>query len=178
MGKYTKQTAALKAITIDACQVKSKQLIIKKSDGEEKDLESVIETATQLDSKLDSIEAQISTNTENIESLSNEFNQSVHVTSTWHNGYNWYRKYSDGFIEQGGRVASLQQDTYQAGTVTLHTPFSNTNYNVQLTQFNNSQQLGENNPNNTQSVYSKATGSFVIASWAWTYGVDWYACGY
>lgn len=41
MSNYTKQTAALKAITIDACQIKSKQLVIKKPDGSELDLGSI-----------------------------------------------------------------------------------------------------------------------------------------
>jgi hypothetical protein len=41
MGKYTKQTAALKATTIDARQVKSKQLIIKKPDGSELDIGAI-----------------------------------------------------------------------------------------------------------------------------------------
>lgn len=46
MGKYTTVTSALKAITIDTCQIKSKQLIVKKSDGEEKDLEQQLNSIT------------------------------------------------------------------------------------------------------------------------------------
>lgn len=46
MGKYTTVTSALKAITIDTCQIKSKQLIVKKSDGEEKDLEQQLDSIT------------------------------------------------------------------------------------------------------------------------------------
>ena len=41
MGKYTKQTAALKATTIDARQIKAKQLIVEKLDGSELDIGSI-----------------------------------------------------------------------------------------------------------------------------------------
>ena len=41
MGKYTKQTAALKATTIDARQVKAKHLIVEKLDGSELDIGAI-----------------------------------------------------------------------------------------------------------------------------------------
>ena len=41
MGKYTKQTAALKATTIDARQIKAKQLIVEKLDGTNLDIGSI-----------------------------------------------------------------------------------------------------------------------------------------
>ena len=41
-------------------------------------------------------------------------------------GTTWYRKYSDGWIEQGGRVTT----TATSGTVTFYKAFSNTNYGI------------------------------------------------
>lgn len=39
-------------------------------------------------------------------------------------GMGWYRKWSDGFIEQGGRITSVTT------TISLHTAFTNTNYTI------------------------------------------------
>lgn len=49
-----------------------------------------------------------------------------YVTETWRNGSNWYRKWSDGLIEQGG--AFRTDSSYS--TMTFNTPFSNTNYSI------------------------------------------------
>lgn len=46
------------------------------------------------------------------------------VTATWRSGKNWYTKYSDGWIEQGGQF-------YMSGTgydLTFNTPFATTDY--------------------------------------------------
>lgn len=46
------------------------------------------------------------------------------VTATWRSGKNWYTKYSDGWIEQGGQY-------YMPGAgydLTFHTPFATTDY--------------------------------------------------
>jgi len=45
------------------------------------------------------------------------------LVESWHSGANWYRKYSDGWIEQGGEGA-VGRDVI----IMLHTPFSDTNY--------------------------------------------------
>ena len=49
----------------------------------------------------------------------------AYVTKTWRSGTEWYRVWSDGWIEQGGHGTG--------GTCTFNKPFSNTNYtfNVQ-----------------------------------------------
>lgn len=46
----------------------------------------------------------------------------AYITETWHSGESWYRKWSDGFIEQGGILKG------RSGTVSFHKGFSNTNY--------------------------------------------------
>ena len=51
-----------------------------------------------------------------------------YVTDTWTSGRNWYRVWSDGFCEQGGRVSSLAHKTLT--DVTLFKNYKNTNYAV------------------------------------------------
>ncbi|MBO7733133.1 MAG: hypothetical protein J6S67_11285 [Methanobrevibacter sp.] len=49
-----------------------------------------------------------------------------HITSTYVNGKDWYRVWSDGWIEQGGETSA---STGKA-TVTFLKPFANTNYTI------------------------------------------------
>ena len=51
-----------------------------------------------------------------------------YVTDTWTSGRNWYRVWSDGFCEQGGRVSSLAHKTLT--DVTLFKNYKNTSYSV------------------------------------------------
>ena len=51
------------------------------------------------------------------------------VIETWRDGYNWYRLYNSGWIEQGG-MGGAATTTY---SVTLHKEMANTNYHVNLT---------------------------------------------
>lgn len=46
------------------------------------------------------------------------------VTATWRGGTNWYTKYSDGWIEQGGRF-TMSNTGYD---LTFNTPFTTTDY--------------------------------------------------
>ena len=50
----------------------------------------------------------------------------AYITETWKDGSNWYRKWSDGLIEQGG--AFWADSSYP--TMTFNTPFSNTDYSI------------------------------------------------
>lgn len=49
-----------------------------------------------------------------------------YITGTYNDGKNWYRKWSDGWLDQGGWIDNTAQDT----TVTLHVPFSSVNYSA------------------------------------------------
>ena len=53
----------------------------------------------------------------------------VHITKTWKStdGKSWYRKWSDGWIEQGGRVNAAAYND-KTKNVTFMTPMSSTNY--------------------------------------------------
>ena len=51
------------------------------------------------------------------------------ITASWRSGENWYRKYSDGFIEQGG-IASYSNSS--GTTITYHTAYASNNPTVSL----------------------------------------------
>jgi hypothetical protein len=51
----------------------------------------------------------------------------AYVTETWSSGPNWYRKWSDGFLEQGG-IATVGSTNY--APLTFPHPFSNTDYSI------------------------------------------------
>ena len=56
------------------------------------------------------------------------------VIETWRDGYNWYRLYNSGWIEQGG-MGGAAITTY---SVTLHKEMADANYYVNLTSCNHS----------------------------------------
>ena len=51
----------------------------------------------------------------------------IYVVESYKNGASWYRKYSDGWIEQGGNVEAPKSGWT---AIPLHIPFSNKNYNL------------------------------------------------
>lgn len=53
-------------------------------------------------------------------------NKHVVCVTSWKSGDNWYRKYSDGWIEQGGRITSPSSDT----TTNFNTAFASKVYNI------------------------------------------------
>lgn len=77
----------------------------------------------------------------------------IYITDTYSNGNNWYRKYSNGWVEQGGYMNGL----YDA-RVTLHVPMKNTNYTV-LTGKN---YAGSTSSSAAINVYSKTTTNFTV----------------
>ena len=100
----------------------------------------------------------------------------VRLVASWKSGTSWYRKYSDGWIEQGGYVTT-SSNTEQ--TINLHTAFSNTNYFlVKQLGFNGFYGNGINGQ--YTSVWGLTTSSFKTYGYTTT-GVNafrWYACGY
>lgn len=87
-----------------------------------------------------------------------------YIKETYKNGTNWYRIYSDGWIEQGGVIEGYST------SITFLKKFIDTNYTLLMVgrgYGNNDQYLGS-------STYS-TTGFTVIAS---TVQRSWYACGY
>lgn len=99
-------------------------------------------------------------------------NKNVVVVESWRNGANWYRKYSDGWIEQGGEI------TYKGdGPVTLNTQFTTTDYAVFNTFLNTT--ATETAWIVNISVYNRTTTDFKMRTSGGTvYTKCWYACGF
>ena len=94
------------------------------------------------------------------------------VIQNYISGTNWYRVWSDGWIEQGGRVYIEKDSTV---TVSLPKAFTTTNYIV----FTQSGQTETNDEwNNGAKVISKAVSSIQIQIRGRAGNRDWFACGY
>ena len=91
--------------------------------------------------------------------------QAGYITQTWQNGNNWYRKWSDGWIEQGGRSGSK--------TIALNIAFSNTSY----TAMGNGVLNTNNNSYDTFFIKSLST-TYIYASQANTSTNYWVAFGF
>ena len=98
----------------------------------------------------------------------------AYITETWRSGVNWWRKYSDGFIEQGGFVLGTRSWTVR----NLHKAFSSNNYTILCSMAGqNSSDVfystpGVIKPNNNYSFKSALYGSNADEK------IFWYACGY
>ena len=97
-------------------------------------------------------------------------------------GLSWYRKYSDGWIEQGGYVSSTANNS--AWELVLPTPFSNTNYVALRTSGNpdvTDGYYGAQANANYYQIWGKTTTSFRTLQ-STTYKslgkFTWYACGF
>lgn len=103
----------------------------------------------------------------------------AYITKTFRNGEKWYRKYSDGWIEQGGRLPKFSSEGEEV-TVNLNMKFSTVNYTVLITQ--DYTRLGGDA--GTTLLKSRSLDSFVAkTNDEGLDGVDnisgcWYACGY
>lgn len=90
----------------------------------------------------------------------------AYVTKTHVSGTQGYRVWSDGFIEQWGKVTVSGEDTNN--TLTFQKPFKNTNYNIQT--------AGWRITDRHACVMSKTATSVTLR--AWNNVNDWYAFGY
>ena len=98
-----------------------------------------------------------------------------YVTQTWRSGNNWYRVWSDGFIEQGGYVgAPSSVMTAIDQTVNFNRSYSSTNYTVlAIISTGHTQTWALSTRRNSKSQF--AIGSELAAS---IYPRNWYAAGY
>lgn len=96
----------------------------------------------------------------------------------WHdNNGNWYRIYSDGWCEQGGRV----DGGAVANTISLLKPYKDANYTAVSTAGNKTTVAdGINN-----AINSKTNTGFSLDFWTYNWGTpssayycNWFACGY
>ena len=96
--------------------------------------------------------------------------KNVVFVETWSNGTSWYRKWSDGWIEQGTLITSTGDNR----TITFPTAFTTTNYTVALTMF------GNDNADYVPMANTKTTTSINVMSTGGGAGrnVYCYVCGY
>lgn len=126
-------------------------------------------TTDALASSVASVEAELA----NVESgLENKLdNGTIHIVETWKSDASWYRKYSDGWIEQGGLMST-------SNTVTFHVAFSNTNYYVDVTWNGGKSEVFYpsdwqiTKSSNTYFTTTATTNAHNVR------GLCWYACGY
>ena len=90
----------------------------------------------------------------------------AYVTETHVSGTQGYRVWSDGFIEQWGKVTVPGENSNK--TLTFQKPFKNANYNIQTAGWSISDRHA--------CVMSKTATSVTIR--AWNNDSDWYAFGY
>ena len=98
-------------------------------------------------------------------------NAKAYITETWSNGTSWYRKYSDGWIEQGGEYTK-ERDTNS--TVTFPVAFKDTNYTISTSQY--SRLTSSEAPVCDFTVKTNTGFAHNYASWGGKTG--WVACGY
>lgn len=100
----------------------------------------------------------------------------VYVYETWNNGSNWYRKWSDGWIEQGGYVEAGGNSTaFYTGTFNI--AFSTKKVTLIITNAYGA---------NANSFWLGQTGAFVASTTQFketsyeqsSYPFYWFACGY
>ena len=98
----------------------------------------------------------------------------VKETGNSSDGTSWYRRWSDGWLEQGGLTKSSKGTTSR--TVELRTPYSSSNYFVMVQSYTDGSP--EANFNNFH-VTQKSPSSFsTVASCVEDIAGMWYACGY
>lgn len=102
----------------------------------------------------------------------------AYVVESWHSGTSGYVVWSNGQIEQWGRVTSASAWTWS--TVTLRKPFSTTDYFVIFGTELIDGGISTNQESNGNAVGAKRTGSFRLKNLGSVdlKGVYWYACGY
>lgn len=110
----------------------------------------------------------------------------VVCVKSWNDGAFWYRKYADGFIEQGGRVTVTSAARFDSVTITHPIPFTN----VPMFKTANGNDLSAvstvifNVDYNTTSDASRKTTTYVAferlynSTTSVTFQVYWFACGY
>ena len=94
------------------------------------------------------------------------------VVESYISGSEWYRVWSDGWVEQGG-IYNVNNDNYQTFTVQLIKPMLNVYYNISI------QPVRSANGNAyIPMIYNKTSSSFSVGNCVCNNpGASWYVCG-
>lgn len=99
----------------------------------------------------------------------------AYVVQNYKSGSNWYRVWSDGWIEQGGSRGGIATDNYI--TITFHKAFKDTNYCFVETTKANGAPGG--NIRSSAMIYSMTNTTIQLEQDTYAdSGGCWYACGY
>ena len=96
-----------------------------------------------------------------------------YITQTWRSGNNWYRVYSDGWIEQGGYLTSSGSTT----NISYHKKFSNTNYHILTTQRQSSDNAFSSNFSINSSTRTTSGCRVYSGTTQYGCGFDWFGMG-
>ena len=96
------------------------------------------------------------------------------IVASWNDDAgNWYRKYNDGWIEQGG----IFPTSGGSATVSLNTPFSDTNYTITLGEVTTSIGSDTDGVDHATSVGNLTTTNFKTSKESGR-PIRWRACGF
>jgi hypothetical protein len=101
--------------------------------------------------------------------MSNRPAWSPYLVSTWTNGTSWYRKYSDGFIEQGDYLGVTGTKSI---TVTFPIPFAGESYVLNVHAFS-----AETDGGHPKIEWRNSSG-FCFKKTGYVVDTNWYAAGY
>lgn len=102
----------------------------------------------------------------------------AYVTETWHSGTSWYRVWSDGFIEQGGKL-TFTGTTSIRSEITFNKRFASSMIGLSLMAGRNSGKATESEY--SYGVYAYSTTKVSVAAWKENGSATtlwWYANGY
>jgi len=94
------------------------------------------------------------------------------VVDAGETGTSWYRKWSDGFVEQGGSFSYSGTSANQSASISFPKAFTNTNYVVIIYSFNATNSSGH------CVVNGKTTAGVTYVQPASVPYASWYACGF
>ena len=107
-----------------------------------------------------------------LDEVTNKINSMKYVIESGSNSNGWYRKWSDGFIEQWNVLTSNQKNQ----TINLPISFSNTTYYVNFIQYRpNASSAGWDYHYVVRTSITKSSFQINVAD---ADGISWYACGY
>ena len=112
-----------------------------------------------------------------LEEVTDKLNSMKYVVETYSNGNQWYRKWSDGWIEQGN-YQSLTFSGY-ISTLSFVTSFKTINYTFVVTgKSNDTSSYFHDNVNIGPNENKKVNSIQLSAEQNTTIKLSWYACGY
>lgn len=130
---------------------------------------SATDVQTQVKAALDGLKAGIDAKPE----------PNAYIVKTWKSGASWYRVWSDGFIEQGGKTTLPANLT--SGVHNLHKAFSSSSSYTIVGSYARTAGNADGFSNVTGLIIQPYTAStFRSACWSGSNSIEgyWYACGY